>query len=63
MSIILKFRDIEEDVDNMVNDMFEKIGNKWKIETGDIAPEQSNQLDNIKEDLTLLMQEFIRQNL
>ena len=53
---------ISEIVDNSVEEIFNKLVQQFKLESGDFSPEQTGKLEDIKGELKLLFNEYVEQN-
>lgn len=49
-------------VENGIGDIFETVVKNYGMNSGDIAPDQDNELDRIKDDLYFLLTSFVNQN-
>ena len=53
---------ISEIVDNSVEEIFKKLVQQFKLESGDFSPTQTGRLDDITDNLKTLFSEYVEQN-
>jgi len=58
-----KFKEIEDELDESIDEVFVTAHQLFETKSGDITPEQSERLDSLKKQIFDLMLEQVKQNL
>jgi hypothetical protein len=59
----MKHKTLVDIIDKHIDNMFEEVGIKYKLTSGDFTPDQDHTLDDIKVELYFLLTAYINQNL